>query len=222
VTPRDTRASNPGTHGFTLLELLVALVVFGLLMAGLAQGLRFGLGAWSTQSRVIARDADLDAVERVLRALLGGLDPGRKIDPPNIVGTNAGLAFTAELPRGAPPGRASGGASGGASDGPAIGDSGRHADMLLHVDAAHRLVLEWLPHLHVRRLGPPPAPVETELLPGIARLELAYWTRDGGWRDAWRDRVPPDLIRVRLIFVAGDARRWPDIVIAPMRRPADA
>jgi general secretion pathway protein J len=196
--PRHATAS-----GFTLLELLVALVVFGLLMAGLAQGVRFGLTAWGAQSRMIARDADLDAVERVLRRLLDGVEPGRPVDPPNIVGTAASLAFTSDLPEGA---------AGTASE--------RHADILLRVADA-RLVLRWVPHLHVRRLAPPPAPVETELLHGIDRLDLAYWDEGGQWRTAWRDRTPPRLIRLRLRFAPGDPRHWPDIVVAP-RVPGDS
>ena len=35
-------------NGFTLLELLIALTVLGFLLAGLAQGVHFGLLAWRT------------------------------------------------------------------------------------------------------------------------------------------------------------------------------
>jgi general secretion pathway protein J len=40
--------------GYTLLEMLVALVVFGLVMAGIAQSFRFGLTAWSAAPRITA------------------------------------------------------------------------------------------------------------------------------------------------------------------------
>ena len=51
--------------GFTLLELLAALIVLSLLLVAITQGVRFGVQAWQTQSRAcwIARD-DLDAVDR--------------------------------------------------------------------------------------------------------------------------------------------------------------
>jgi prepilin-type N-terminal cleavage/methylation domain-containing protein len=41
--------------GFTLLELLVALVVLGLLVVGLNQGVRAGLTMWGAQTREWAR-----------------------------------------------------------------------------------------------------------------------------------------------------------------------
>ena len=46
--------------GFTLMETLVALVVLGFIVAGLAQGLRFGLVAWDRQAVVIDRDGAPD------------------------------------------------------------------------------------------------------------------------------------------------------------------
>ena len=190
-------------RGFTLLELLVALVVFGMLMAGLGQTVRFGLAAWRTQTRQIDRTADLDGVERVLRGVIAGIAPGRANDPPNIVGTAASFAFTSELPEGAGP------------------EASRTADILLRVDGAHRLVLQWTPHLHVAWVGRRPDPTTTDILAGLDRLELSYWTADAGWRGEWRERSPPDLVRVRLRFPSGDGRRWPDIVAAPQRRRAD-
>ena len=43
--------------GFTLLEVLVSLVVTGLILAGLAQGFRFGVAAWDAQTRILASAA---------------------------------------------------------------------------------------------------------------------------------------------------------------------
>jgi general secretion pathway protein J len=59
--------------GFTLLEMLVALVVLGFLMVGLTQGLRAGLTMWGAQTRRVGETADLDAGARVLRRILGGI-----------------------------------------------------------------------------------------------------------------------------------------------------
>lgn len=183
--------------GFTLLELLVALVVFGFLIAGLSQGVQFGLQAWSRQSRAIDASGGLDAVDRALRGLIARLDPA------DAVGGRAhALAFTSALPM--------------AANLPA-----READVLLAVDAAHHLALRWLPHLHAVRFSPPPPPQVTQMLDGIERIDIAYWPRtgDGGWQDEWNANLPPALIRIRLIFPPGDARHWPDIVAAPMRDP---
>ncbi|MBV9539486.1 MAG: type II secretion system protein, partial [Acidisphaera sp.] len=176
------RRDRDGEAGFTLLEILVALVVFGFLMAGLSQGVRFGLTAWQSQTRTIERTGDLDTVERVLRQLVERLAPGRLIDPPNIEGTASTLGFTSDLPTAA------------------AALTLRHADMVLAVDPAHRLVLRWTPHLHAVR-STPPVPQSIELLAGVDHVALSYWPRDGeGWRDTWKGRTPPALIRIRIVF----------------------
>ena len=70
VTPND----GPGRQtGFTLLEMLVVLVVLGLLVVGLAQGVRSGLTMWDAQTRRVSETGELDAVARILRTLLSEL-----------------------------------------------------------------------------------------------------------------------------------------------------
>jgi prepilin-type N-terminal cleavage/methylation domain-containing protein len=56
--------------GFTLLEMLVALVVFGLLMAGIAQAMRYGMTAWSAETRQAAAPETMSAVDGALRRLI--------------------------------------------------------------------------------------------------------------------------------------------------------
>ena len=185
--------------GFTLLEILVALVVLGFLLLGLGQGTRFGLLAVDRQSRLTDQLADLDAFDRVFRGLIQRMVPGAPTAPPNIIGDTGRLAFTSELPQ-------------AAANLPL-----RLADMVLAVDPRHRLVLRWIPHLDAARFGAAPPPTDTVILEGIDRLELAYWPRGGtGWNSAWNSRVPPALVRVRLAFAPGDRRHWPDIVESPM------
>jgi general secretion pathway protein J len=180
--------------GFTLLELLVALVVFGFLLAGLGQGVHFGLQAWTRQTRTIDARDGLDAVDRALRGLITRLDPDAEVG-----GRAHALAFTSDLPLMA-------------------NSPTRAADLLLLVDARHRLVLRWLPHLHAQRLGPPPPPRDEVMLEEVERVDIAYWATSGTWVDRWTDRTAsPALIRVGLVFAPGDPRHWPDLVAAPMR-----
>jgi general secretion pathway protein J len=82
----------------------------------------------------------------------------------------------------------------------------------LELDTERRLVLRWRPYApHARPAGF----TETELLRGVARLELAYWRPDAGWSAEWEGGELPALIRIRLGFAPTDRRRWPDLVVAP-------
>jgi general secretion pathway protein J len=192
--------------GFTLLETLIALVVLSFVVVGLAQGLRFGLGAWDRQARIINRDGALDTTDRSLRTLIAEMAPAADPRLPSISGTREGLAFITTLPSGA-----------------AVGPM-RLADVVLGVDASHRLVLRWTPHLHARLLTLWPAR-EAVLLPGIASLTVAYFrpataTQAAGWVGQWQSSDPPAQIRIHLEFV-DKALRWPDVIAEPMRRRDD-
>lgn len=192
--------------GFTLLEVLVALAILGFLALGLTQGVRFGLLAWDRQSRIIATRGELDAIDRVLRRLIEHMDPGTQREPPRVLGLPRALEFATDL-------------------GPAAGPLGvREAEAALLVEGG-RLLLRWRPRPHGVRFDAPPLPTETELLRGVEALEIAYWGPAGGgapaWRTEWREPSPPLLVRLRLRFGDGSARRWPDIVVAPRReKPA--
>jgi prepilin-type N-terminal cleavage/methylation domain-containing protein len=60
------------THddGFTLLEIIVAVVILGFVLAGLGQATRFGIGAWDTQARLAERADEMERVDRVLRLVI--------------------------------------------------------------------------------------------------------------------------------------------------------
>jgi len=196
----------PRQAGFTLLETLVALLVLGLVVAGLAQGLRFGLGAWDRQARAIDRDGALDATDRTLRHLLAGMAPGSDPRAPSIVGTADRLTFIAKLPM-------------GAQAAPI-----RLSDVAIGLDGAHRLILRWTPHLHVQSFVPP-APRQAVLLTDVAALRFAYYRppsggQAAGWVDIWQAIDPPILVRVHIAF-SDAARHWPDLIVAPMRQRDD-
>jgi general secretion pathway protein J len=193
---REAHIGRP--DGFTLLELLVALTVLGLLLVGLTQGVHFGLLAWDTEARLSNGNDDFTTLDSTLRHLIEGADPGDDLDPAPFVGGRDRLDCITALP--------------------AAGDPTgvRRMQAVLLVDARHRLVLRWRPYLNAQRLGPTPTHTETELLRGVSRMELAFWRPGGGWASTWRLPDLPTLVRIRLEFPAGDARHWPDIVAAPL------
>jgi general secretion pathway protein J len=188
--------------GFTLLELLVALVVVGFILVGLAQGMHFGLLAWGTETRLDNRNTDLDTFDTTLRNVIEGANPGSALDPAPFVGSSDRLGCITALPNAAGP------------------TAHRPIQAILMVDAQHRLVLRWRPYVHAVPLRPLPAPTETELLSDVARLQITYWRPGGGWVSAWQSSDLPTLVRVRVEFGSGDSRHWPDIVAAPrLNRP---
>jgi len=184
------------SSGFTLLEVLVALTVFGFLLIGLAQGVHFGLLAWGTEERLTNGNDDFNTLDDMVRHVIEGANPGDDLDPAPFAGTRDQLDCITALPD-------------------AVGPTGsRQIKATLLVDASHRLVLRWLPYMHAIRLRPPPT-TESELLRGVSRIELAFWRPGSGWTGAWRLPDLPTLVRVRLHFPEGDTRHWPDIVAAP-------
>jgi general secretion pathway protein J len=190
-------------NGFTLLEILVALIVLGFLVVGLGQGVRTGLQLWATQTRQVSGTAELDSTSRVLRTLLSGIPvmpavAGAPLTAIAFKGTAETVAFVADLPTG-------------------LGTANR-ADITLALQG-ERLILVWTPHRH-ELAGTTSAPSETELLHRVARFELAYWGAASpesrpGWLPEWNGATLPQLIRVQLSFVKGDTRHWPDLIVAP-------
>jgi general secretion pathway protein J len=192
------RIASGGRAGFTLLELLVALVIFGLLLTAMAQATRSALTASDLQARHIQADQDLDAVDRTLRHLIGTMDgTALASGAPRFIGNSRSMEFTAVLPAMAPL-------------------VAWQADVRIAVEAGHRLVLRWAPH-YDSLLGAPPLPRVTDLLDGVDHVELSYWVHGAardGWVDRWQAAALPELVRLHIAFPPGDSRHWPDIVAA--------
>ncbi len=188
-------------NGFTLLEILVALVVLGFLLVALTQGVRFGVQAWGMQTRGVARTADLDATQQALRRLIEVADPGEANEAGTFQGQAHTLGFRSRLPAEA-------------------GEAGLlDCTMALGVDARQRLVLRATPHPHAELLGPSPPALQTVLLDGVDHVDFGYFRATGrgaGWHDTWTDSQPPDLVRLHIAFAGRDTERhWPDLIAAP-------
>ena len=179
-------------RGFTLLELLIAVAVLGLVIVLLDQGVAFGLRATLVQQQRQGRQGDLEAVDRTIRQLIAAADPGVFPQPPPFRGAPASVTLVSELPTAEP----------------------QRVDAALLV-AGNKLRLRWTKRRHVTLLGPPPAPQEIVLLDGVRALDMAYF--DGaGWSSGWTGQRLPLLVRATLRFT-DERRRWPPIEAAPAR-----
>jgi len=68
-----------------------------------------------------------------------------------------------------------------------------------------------------------PPPTRVDLLNGLDRVEFSYWDPACGCHRCvgeclgWNDRA--ELVRLRLVFPAGAATKWPEIIAATEREP---
>ena len=185
--------------GFTLLELLVAVFVMGVVLILLTQGVQFGLRVTQLQAGVRDRKGDLEVVDHALRRMIALADPGVYPEPATLRGTAQRMSFTTELP---------------------IHGSGptQWADVVLSAESG-QMLLRWTPHRHVEPLGPKPAFQDMVILDGVQRIELAYRAPGASstWSGTWNADRLPALVRIHVVFADGSGRRWPPLLVAPVR-----
>jgi general secretion pathway protein J len=186
--------------GFSLLELVIALTLFGFIMVGLSGGLRFGMRSWRSQDLRLSHYAEMDAVANTLRTLIAG---GRAFS-----GDSSTLSFTAALPE-------------------SLGVPGLY-DVRLEADEDGIFRLSWKSRRHkpdtdssqaLETAAEKAANGEAELLRNVAMLDIAYFANIGAGHSEWEYEItpekPPLLIRLRLGLRRGDPRVWNDLVVAP-------
>lgn len=189
--------------GFTLVELLVVLAIFGLMAALLSGGLHSLGRSVGTGTDRLDRTAQLTLTSNFLHRVVADARPlpapagsGALFD-----GGESTLHFV-----GAPPAT--------------LAKGGFHT-LLLDVEpqgARRQLVLR------SQALGDSKDPSRSILIDDIAGARFAYFGRTTsaeppGWHDRWSGASGlPELIRLRLTFPDGASA--PDLVIAP--RPAEA
>lgn len=200
-------------RGFTLVELLVAVTLLGLISLVLFGGLRFGTRAWESGNAAAERLSEIEIVRSLVR---------RQIAQATIPGSTSKRAreFTAFE---------------GESDrirfvAPALGRVGvgglyRFELALRDAEEGQNLELSW------RLFRPDEAvefdrePTETSgrraLLEGIEQATFDYYgslepTRSAEWYDRWEEaKRLPSLVSLKITFSEGDRRTWPDLLITP-------
>jgi general secretion pathway protein J len=201
---RSAQCSSRPDAGFTLLELLVAMTLLGLLMTVLFGGLRFGARAWE---RGMEHSRGTDEIRLAQMHIRRGLELAypyfiSDLERPRIDfdGTSERVRFLALAANSQSPG-------------------GRARIILSssQQDGALALLIEARPELAL-----PEIPFESDVLvSGFKTLEFSYYGSSGRddppeWLDRWIDRTRlPLLVRVRAEFAEDDGRFWPELVVAP-------
>ena len=208
-------AANKRQRGFTLIEILIAMTLLGLLMVMLFGGLGLGTRAWEASYVRSADLARLEAVQGFIRRALTGAypllgtnddDAKRKV---TFTGGAEAVEFTALMPA-------------------HFGVGGFYIITLAAEDGVDgaRLVFRRQLYRSGDEEPSPPAPAgdpekEKVLLDGISKAEFSYFgatdiDETPAWRDEWQDqKTLPDLVRLSVTFADGDKSSWPDLVVAP-------
>jgi general secretion pathway protein J len=191
-------------RGMTLIEVLVALTLLSLLSAGLISSFRIGQRTYERVTR-LDRSWDVVIAQRFLREVLENaypFEPDARRVGVGLSGTMDRLSLTAPM-------RASESAGYRRYSFTFIPRAGGREGDLQATSAVDRNgeVVE------------SPTPPET-LLARVRKIEWSYLPAGaspstGVWRTDWAERRPPALVRLRVFFPEGDARRWPDLIVAP-------
>ncbi len=186
--------------GFTLIEVVVALVVLGFVLAGLGQATRFGMSAWTLETRMADNAAGLERMDRVLRQLIEQASPPVGSDDKPMTGEEHRVSFLTLLP-----------------DEPQTSPV-RHAQVAVGVDDRHRLMLRWRVRANATPLAPLPPLQEIVLAEGVERIDLAYrqTASDGGrWSKSWTESGLPAMVQIHFVLANGK-HRWPDMAVPTM------
>ena len=197
-------------RGFTLMELLVAMTLLGILMAALFGGLRLGVRVWEASDRTLDQGSQEEIVRGFLHARLEQILP--------VTGTASGdrtealfqgrrdsLRFVSSMPI-------------------SFGSRPYLLELALKLrdgpDPASDLVLTWRA-LDETPAGGEAASGERVLIEDVADIAFGYLggraQQSGAWFQDWREQETlPSLIRLELAFNAADRRRWSPLVVSPM------
>ena len=89
----DRRAGQAAAHGFTLLELLAAIMLLGLLMAVLFGGLRLGARVWETADARLDASTRIQIVQDFVRQRLAAALPLEALAPEQVQGSDFAPLF---------------------------------------------------------------------------------------------------------------------------------
>jgi general secretion pathway protein J len=202
---RDARAA-----GFTLVELLIALTLVGLLTTLVYGGLRLAAEAWSRVDRRTNDAADLRVVADVLRHALSAAYPAYASADPNdrsiaFDGKADSVALVAPLPQAI-----------------AAGVPAQLRFFVAGDDRPRSLFMGWRFDLPVADRDGPLPENRLVLLDHVRAIRFAYFGAAAAgdaphWQPSWRarDRLP-DLIRIRIERDRASLPDWPGLTAEPM------
>jgi general secretion pathway protein J len=189
-------------RGFTLIEMVVALALMGMIAVILITSLQIGGHTWQRVMRAASSTEDIAQAQETLRLRLSSLYPDDRADVSRssfLSSNGASLEF-----------------SGAAPDSTADGILRYQIAVSASLGALE--VRSWRDQRdHLEALSNDSKP--EELLSHVASMAVQFWLKSdetpGRWVDRWDSKQVPRLIRVDVAFGADDKRRWPPLYIEP-------
>ena len=188
--------------GFTLAELLVALVVMGMMGVMIVSGVGTGRRVWERMDSGSSWREAVEGAQLALRNRLEGAYPQTRFDSSAPYSDFAGNAKTVTFL---------------AEDAAARRPSALRRYRLM-VGVSGDLILSSVSDLAA---DDNPPRDDTVLLHNVQSIDVAYFgaappDNVPRWRLEWEKRPTlPQLVRVRVQFAPGDTRWWPDLIVHP-------
>lgn len=178
--------------GFTLLELLVAVGLLGLMLVTMLAIIRLGVKSWDRTEGAAEALQRMQAVHEFLRNRIAEAYPlPEGEDRAAFFGSRSTMRLVTTMPQ-------------------ALGGGLYRLELLLRAgERGQDLIARWQPI----SAADPSGSQERLMLSGLRELSFSYFDSENmTWRAEWTDRARlPQLIRIR---VRGD-HGWPDLVERP-------
>jgi general secretion pathway protein J len=198
-----------GSEGFSLLEMLIALTLFGLVTVMLFGGLQLGTRVMESGGKRSEQASRLSVASEFLRAQLAQAQPverteGERIDgkmPIEFDGAADSVAFVGPTS--------------------AYQPVGGLQTLNIYTDrqgGKARLMADWRPYRTGGDMPSDEAGRRSVLFDDVSSVELAYFgaltnKEKPRWRQEWRDQTAlPSLVHMRVAF--RDGRTSPDLFVA--------
>jgi general secretion pathway protein J len=204
-----TRSPTRNQAGFTLVEILVAMTLVGLLSTLIFSGVRLGAQAWTKVEHRTADFTDIGAVQDVLRRTIASGYPAfasSDLTDRTVTfdGDRASLSLVAPLPAAIE-----------------AGVLARERFFVAQNGPTQALFMAWRLDLPSSDGAIPLPENEVPLLDHVRTAQFNYFGRPDDragpiWQDSWRGRrFLPEMVRLRIERDDPRLAPWPDLVSEP-------